>query len=119
MSIHSLTLPIILNIIYVILNMVFNIEISYFRTMYTSIAYIYLIASILIMKSDMIKRHQVISKIIEVQNKVKEETEKGLEENKDESKNKNKDTNNKENKDSENDDTNVGEPTEDNLEGDM
>lgn len=112
LSIYSLTLPIVLNIIYVILNIIFNIEITYFRTMYTSIAYIYLIASILIIKSDNTKKQQVISKIVEsIKEKVDEEVKQDEKENDRKEQNDNSDKKDKK--------EDVGESTDENLEGDI
>lgn len=81
-AVHSLTLPIMLNVIYVVLNIIFNIEITYFRTMYTAIAYIYIIASILMIKSDLIKREQVVTQIVEVQKKIRDEIDSNTDEDK-------------------------------------
>lgn len=54
-SIHSLTLPIILNIIYFIISTFTGYNIKYFQVMYTAISYIYLITVLLIIKSDMME----------------------------------------------------------------
>ena len=48
MAIYSLTLPIILNIIYVVINYFTEFTISYFQIAYMAIAYIYLAAAIFI-----------------------------------------------------------------------
>lgn len=62
-AIHALTLPIILNIIYIIVNLYTGFYIKYFDIMYTAISYIYVIAAILSLKSDIIKETVVVSKI--------------------------------------------------------
>lgn len=63
MSVHSFTLPIILNIIYVIINYFTGFTIKYFSVMYTAIAFIYVITAIFMIKSDYIKKHMEIQKI--------------------------------------------------------
>lgn len=73
MATYSLTLPIILNIIYIVVNMFTGFTIEYFRIMYTAIASIYIITAILIIKSDVIKKQLELNKIIEEQEKVKQE----------------------------------------------
>ena len=87
MSIYSLTLPIILEIIYYIINTFTGYTITYFDVAYMGIAYIYITAAIFIIKSDFIKKQKEMIKII------KKET---LEEEKQET---------KEEKDNDNDDT--------------
>lgn len=73
MAIHALTLPIILNIIYIIVNLFTGFNIKYFQVMYSTISYIYIVAAILIIKADFIKRGQELSKIIEEQQKIRQE----------------------------------------------
>ncbi len=79
-AIHALTLPIILNLIYIILQALFNFEIKYFEVMYIGVTYIYIITAILMIKSDLIKRGQELTKIIEEEQKVKAELERQKEE---------------------------------------
>lgn len=67
MSVYALTLSIILNIIYVIVNCFIELTIEYFQVAYIAIAYIYLIAVIFIIKSDFIKKQAELMKIIEEQ----------------------------------------------------
>jgi hypothetical protein len=74
-AIHSLTLPIILNLIYIILQTIFNFEIKYFEVMYITVAYIYIITAILMIKSDLLKRGEELKKIIEEQENVKKQLE--------------------------------------------
>lgn len=90
-AIHSLTLPIILNLVSIILQTLFNFEIKYFEIMYITVAYIYIITAILMIKSDLIKRGQELAKIIEEEQKVREELEKEMEEKKQEEKRKKED----------------------------
>lgn len=75
-AIHALTLPIILNLIYIIIQNFTGFEIKYFEVMYIAVAYIYIITAILMIKSDLIKRGQELAKILEQEEKVKKELEK-------------------------------------------
>ncbi len=79
-AIHALTLPVILNLLYIVVQALFGFEIKYFEIMYIAVAYIYIVASILMIKSDIIKRGQELAKIIEEQEKVKQELERQKEE---------------------------------------
>lgn len=74
-AIYSLTLPIILNLIYIIVNIFTGYTIKYFSILYTAIACIYIIAAILIIRSDLIKKQIELSKIIQEQEKVRQEIE--------------------------------------------
>ena len=80
LAIHALTLPVILNLIYIIVQALFNFEIKYFDVMYIGVAYIYIITAILMIKSDLIRRGQELTKIIEEEKKVKAELERQEEE---------------------------------------
>lgn len=62
-GLHALTLPIILNVIYIIVNTFTGFYIKYFDIMYTTVSYIYIVAAILSMKSDLIKQQIEIGKI--------------------------------------------------------
>lgn len=73
MGVHALTLPIILNMLYVILNGFTGYTIKYFQFMYTAISYIYVITAILIIKSDYIKRREEVEKIKSAQEQIREE----------------------------------------------
>lgn len=107
LSISAITLPVILNAIYLIVNMFTGFVIPYFQIMYTLIAYVYLIAALLIMRSEIIKKKVQIQ--IEIMNKnynpeelQNQDKKNEKEQNKDE-KNKEKDDNKKkEGKDSKN-----------------
>ena len=102
LSISAITLPVILNTIYMVVNMYAGFVIPYFQLMYTLISYVYLIAALLIMRSEIMKKKvqikvQIMNKNYnpeELQNK-----EKGKEEKKEES-NKEEKKDNKESKDS-------------------
>lgn len=102
LSISAITLPVILNGIYMVVNMFTGFVIPYFQIMYTLISYVYLIAALLIMRSEIMKKKvqikvQIMNKNYnpeELQNK-----EKRKEEEKEESKKEEKEDN-KESKDS-------------------
>lgn len=73
MALHALTLPIILNIIYIIVNLFTGFTIKYFQVMYSAISYIYIVTALLMIKADFIKKGQELSKIIEKQQKIRQE----------------------------------------------
>ena len=64
-SLHSLSLPIILNIIYIIINLLTGFTMKYFDAMYTSITCIYAITALLIIKTNLIKKQIELQKILE------------------------------------------------------
>lgn len=111
MAIHALTLPIILNIIYIIVNLFTGFDIKYFQVMYSTISYIYMVAAILIIKADFIKRGQELSKIVEEQQKIRKEYKENQEDD-ERSENKDKKEDEKEKSDKENE--NKQEPEVDN-----
>ena len=91
MSIYALTLSVLLNAIYIGINIFIDFNIEYFQVMYLAVAAIYLIASIFILKDDFIKKQQELIKVLEEQAKIKQEKneqeqEKEKEKNKDEEK---------------------------------
>ena len=73
MAVYSLTLPMILNILYVVVNYFTDFTITYFQVGYITIAYIYLAATIFILKDDVIKKMQEVEQIKQEQLKVREE----------------------------------------------
>ena len=75
MAIYALTLSTILNILYLIVNIVFNFTIQYFSIMYITVANIYLLAAIFILKTDLMKKQAEVMKIVEAQQIVKKELE--------------------------------------------
>ena len=81
-GVHALTLPIILNILYIILNAFTGYTIKYFQIMYTAISYIYMVATILIIKSDYIKRQMELDKLKSEQEKIRAELDNQKEEDK-------------------------------------
>lgn len=79
---YSLTLSIILNIIYFIVNSFTGFTIKYFEIMYTTVATIYIATAILMIRSDVIKKQIELNKIIEEQDRVREELQRREEEKK-------------------------------------
>lgn len=65
MSIYALTLSVILRLVYLVSNLIFDFKIKYFDVMYISVAYISLAAAIFMIKSDLIKQHIQLIKIME------------------------------------------------------
>lgn len=80
---HALTLSLILNLIYIIINSLTGFTIKYFSIMYMGIAYVYIITAIFMIKSDFIKRQVEVEKIKTEQEKVHEELESKKEQEKD------------------------------------
>ncbi len=72
---HALTLPIILSLIYVIINTLTGFEIKYFQWMYTSISYIYVVVAILMIKAEIINQKIQLLKLQEIQDQVSKEAE--------------------------------------------
>ena len=79
---YSLTLPLLLNILYFVVNAFTGFTIQYFQIMYTTIASIYIITAILMIKSDVIKQQLELNRIIEEQERVKQELKRQEEEEK-------------------------------------
>lgn len=73
MAVYAITLSTLLNIIYVGVNIWIPFGIKYFEVMYISVAVVYLVAAIFMIKADWIKRQGEIVEIQEVQKQVKEE----------------------------------------------
>ena len=61
-GIYALTLPILLNIVYIVINNLTGFEIKYFSWMYTTISYIYVIVAILLIKTDFIDKQAELMK---------------------------------------------------------
>ena len=91
-SISAITLSVIINLIYMIVNLFTGFVIPYFQIMYTLVSYVYLIAVLLIMRSEILKKKVKIQMHI-VNKEKKEEPIKEKEENK---KEKNKENEKKE-----------------------
>ena len=86
MAIYSITLPTILNIIYIIVNAFFQYRISSFDIMYVLIATIYMISAIFMLKIEFDKKQGEVQKIVEVEKEVKKDQEEKEEKSKTESK---------------------------------
>lgn len=97
-AVHGITLPIVLNLIYIVVNLLTGFNVKYFQLMYTTISYIYVIVAILMIKTDFINRQLELIKIAEEQEKVREEMQKQKEEKEKKKEEDNKDKEQKENK---------------------
>ena len=74
-AVYSLSLPVILNLAYIIVNILTGFVIEYFQVMYTAIASIYVVATVLIIRSDVIKKQAELNRIMSEQEKVRQEME--------------------------------------------
>ncbi len=84
MGIYALTLPTILELIYIILNNTTGLVIQYFSWMYTTISYIYICVAILIIKTDFINMQNELIRIKMEEQKEEKETLEEQDETKDE-----------------------------------
>ena len=75
MSVYALTLSVILNILYIAVNIFVPFSMEYFQVMYVAVAAIYLVAAILILKTDLMKQQMELMKIAEAQEIVKRQME--------------------------------------------
>ena len=73
MAVYALTLSILLNTVYIGINIFIPFEMKYFQVMYTTVAVIYLVAAILILKTEFMKKELELRKIIEQQELLKQE----------------------------------------------
>ena len=69
MSVYAISLSVLLNIAYMILNIFVDFEIKYFQVMYIAVAAIYLIAAIFIIKSEFMKKQIELQKLFKCKNK--------------------------------------------------
>lgn len=74
-SSSAITLSVILKGTYLIINVLNGFTIQYFDIMYTSVAYIYMLAAIMIIKTDFIKNEQELMEIVAEQEKIRKEFE--------------------------------------------
>lgn len=72
-GLHALTLPIILNLIYMVVKSYTGFTINYFQWMYTTISYIYVAVAILMIKTEIINQKIQLIKLEKIQEKVVEE----------------------------------------------
>jgi len=75
MSVYALTLSVILNMLYIGVNIFIPFEIEYFQVMYVAVAAIYLVAAIFILKSEFVKKQMELMKIAEAQEIIKRQME--------------------------------------------
>ncbi len=80
MSVYAITLSVILNMLYIGVNVFVPFSMEYFQVMYVAVAAIYLVAAILILKSDFIKKQAELMKIAEAEELIKKENEEGKKE---------------------------------------
>ena len=97
-AVHGITLPVILNLIYIIVNLFTGFTIKYFQLMYSTISYIYVIVAILMIKTDFIQRQVELIKLAQEQEKVREEMKKKEEKEKEKQEDNKKPEDKKENK---------------------
>lgn len=86
MSTYALTLPIILYMLYIVLNTLTGFYIKLFDIAYNAISYIYIATAMLMIKSDLIKRQMELAEVIKVQKEVQKEAEEENKEEKEEKK---------------------------------
>ena len=79
-AVHGITLSVILNLVYIVVNLFTGFEIKYFQLMYSTISYIYVIVAILMIKTDFIQRQMELIKLAQEQEKVREEMKRKEEE---------------------------------------
>ncbi len=111
MAVYAITLPTVLNMLYLIVNAFYRYTISCFDVMYILVASIYMIAAIFLLKSEFNKKQGEVQKIVEVEKEVKEEMKEKQEEKKEE-KQENKDTKKKNKKEKTKDDNENGQEPE-------
>ena len=75
MSVYAITLSVILNMLYIGVNIFVTFSMEYFQVMYIAVAAIYLVAAIMILKSDFIKKQAELMKIAETEEIIKKEME--------------------------------------------
>lgn len=107
-TIHGMTLPVLLYMIYIIVNLLTGFYIKYFDTMYITIISIYIITALFIIRSNLIKQQIELMKIVEEQKKVKQEIQDKEEEPEVDQEKKEDKEENKEKKEPENKDNNIG-----------
>lgn len=89
-GVYALTLSIILNMIYIVVNQLTGFTISNFQWMYSIISYIYVFIAILIIRTDLINRQLELIKLQEEQEKVRKELNQEQEQQEQEQEKKNK-----------------------------
>lgn len=79
---YALTLSIVLNAVYITVNIFTDFVIKYFQVMYIAVAAIYLIAAIFIIKSEFLKKQIEVAGVVRAKQEEKDEETKAEEENK-------------------------------------
>lgn len=74
-AIYSITLPLVLLGLYQIALSLINFKMEYFNLMYLSIGYIYVVAAILIIKSNKMRQVAEVTKVVEAKEELKEKDE--------------------------------------------
>ena len=69
-SASAITLPVILNIVYIVFNILTGFKMEYFNVMYTIISFIYIFAAIIMLRSTLIKNNDKINE--EIKKRIKE-----------------------------------------------
>ncbi len=100
-TVHAMTLSVILRGIYIIVNLFTGFYIQYFDIMYITIIYIYIVTALFIIRSTLIKQQIELMKIIEEQENVKTEIQEEKDKKKEEQEKKEKQEENKKLKDKE------------------
>lgn len=103
MSVYSITISTVLQLIYTIVKAFTGFNIKYFDLMHTAISFICLTAAIFMIKSDVIKQQLELMKIIEIK---KQEQEQDSQEEKEEKQEEEKEDNTEEKKETEKNDEN-------------
>lgn len=98
MSVYALTLSVILNILYIGINIFIPFNIEYFQVMYIAVAAIYLVAAILILKTDFMNKQMELMKIAEAQEIIRKQLEEKEKQEEEKNQKEPKEGNNKENK---------------------
>lgn len=109
MSIYALTLSIILNMLYIAVNIFIEFKMEYFQVMYVSVSAIYLVAAIFLLKTEFMKQQAELMKIAEAQEIVRKEMQEQEEKEKREQEKKERQKKDKEEKETK-DDQEKGEP---------
>ncbi|MBO4292916.1 MAG: DUF1189 domain-containing protein [Clostridia bacterium] len=86
MACYAFTLSILLQGIYVLVNIFWNFEMKYFQVMYVAVAAIYLIAAIFLIRAEFIKQQVEMVKMSEIKKQEDDEKEENKEDNKEEKK---------------------------------
>ncbi len=102
-GIYALTLPVILSLIYTLINTFTGFTIEYFQWMYTTISYIYVAVAILMIKTEITNQKIQLMRLEQIQQEIKkqepeEEPEDKKEDKKDKEKDKEKNEKNKKDK---------------------